>query len=84
MHARGAREEQQYAPRRIDGGAIAPNAGLDRRGPLMSPRSRSMAAVAAAASAATVALVKRREDEAMANYFDFHKNEIEKSKESSF
>ena len=33
---------------------------------------------------ATAALVEQREDEAMANYFDFHKNEIKKSKGSSF
>ena len=84
MHARGIREEQQHAPRRVDEGAITPATGLDRRELLASPPARSTAAVAAAASTAAAALVERQEDEVTANYFDFHKNEIEKSTGSSF
>src|SRR3954471_7212347 len=65
MHAREIREEQQHAPRRVGGGAIAPATGLDRRGPLASPPARSTATAATVASAAAAALVERREDEAM-------------------
>ena len=70
MHAREAREEKPYAPGRAGGGAIAPDTGLDRRGPLASPPARSTATAATVASAAAAALVERREEEAMADYFD--------------
>ena len=39
-----------------------------------------MAVMAAAASAATTDLVARREDDAIDDDFDFHANEIKKSK----
>src|SRR3954465_9204054 len=50
MHAREAREEEQHAARRADGGAIAPATGLDRRRPLASPPVRLRATAAVAAS----------------------------------
>src|SRR3954466_13360333 len=67
MHARGIREEQQHAPRRVGEGAITPATGLALRGPLESPPARSTATAAAAVSVATTALVERREGEAMSH-----------------
>ena len=70
MHARVACEEQPYAPGRAGGGAIAPDTGLDRQGPLVSPPARSATTVVVA-SVAAAALVERREDEAMSHYSIF-------------
>src|SRR3954470_5047949 len=67
MHTREAREEQQHASRRADGGTIAPATGLDRRRPRASPPARPTTAASAAASAAVAALVERREDEVMSD-----------------